>query len=309
VNPPKCVHAGRRRIRPEFHQLEVFIRVVESGSFSAAARQMECTQSAVSQTIARLEQVYGGELFERRSGPPLRLTSIGEAILPSAKMLLRTVDAHLARTVTAALGRMGSLAIGFHPGLVSGPFRLAIQDFATGNPGVRLRFVEAPAPELHRHLNDRTVDVAITMSHRYPADPKFARELLWEDRLMLVLREDHSLAERETIATYDLASLSLIVSPELGPLPALRTLLDRHRDINVHDVSISMIFDLVVMGFGQAIALGSTMADRPDLVARPIANEGAVVPIEGIWPADECDALRDRLLVHVRDRDRHQIHR
>ncbi len=73
--------------RPDFNQLEVFLRVAELRSFAETARQLGVSQSAVSQTISKLEELYGGDLFERRRGAPVALTLMGRMILPKAKLL------------------------------------------------------------------------------------------------------------------------------------------------------------------------------------------------------------------------------
>ncbi|PAM39267.1 LysR family transcriptional regulator, partial [Acinetobacter baumannii] len=44
-------------------ELEVFVRVIETGGFSAAARSLEMTPSAVSKLVARLEQRLGTRLL------------------------------------------------------------------------------------------------------------------------------------------------------------------------------------------------------------------------------------------------------
>lgn len=73
--PVRPNHRSNRR--PDFKQLETFLKVAETRSFADAARQLAISQPAVSQTIARLEELYGGDLFERRRGSPVALTPMG----------------------------------------------------------------------------------------------------------------------------------------------------------------------------------------------------------------------------------------
>ena len=56
--------------------LRVFTAVVEAGSLGAAARQLGCTQSAVSQHMSRLERECGMPLLER-SAKGIALTQAG----------------------------------------------------------------------------------------------------------------------------------------------------------------------------------------------------------------------------------------
>ena len=71
--------------------LKTLVTVVETGSFSKAARTLHLTQSAVSQRIKFLEDAFGYTLFDR-SGVSLLLTTAGEIVLDSAKRILGIED-------------------------------------------------------------------------------------------------------------------------------------------------------------------------------------------------------------------------
>lgn len=72
-------------------EMEVFARVVEAGGFSAAARGLDITPSAVSKLIARLEQRLGARLL-RRTTRALSLTEEGEAYYRAARDVLQQLD-------------------------------------------------------------------------------------------------------------------------------------------------------------------------------------------------------------------------
>lgn len=81
--------------RPEINrsgEIEVFVRVVEAGSFSAAARRLRMTPSAVSKLIARLETRLGARLITR-STRNLQLTPEGAAFHDSGLRILADLDA------------------------------------------------------------------------------------------------------------------------------------------------------------------------------------------------------------------------
>ena len=71
----------------DLHALEVFIMTVELGGMSQCAAHLQITQSAVSQTIARLEASIGTALFDR-SMRPLGLTTSGRSMFERGKRLL-----------------------------------------------------------------------------------------------------------------------------------------------------------------------------------------------------------------------------
>ncbi|WP_292015777.1 LysR family transcriptional regulator, partial [Mesorhizobium sp.] len=81
--------------RPEINrsgEIEVFVRVVEAGSFSAAARTLRMTPSAVSKLIARLEARLGARLVSR-STRRLQLTPEGVAFHDSGVRILADMAA------------------------------------------------------------------------------------------------------------------------------------------------------------------------------------------------------------------------
>jgi DNA-binding transcriptional LysR family regulator len=79
--------------------LGAFVRVVETGSFSAVARESHASQSAVTRQIAQLEQHFGVRLFHRTTRR-LSLTDDGQALLPHARHMMENAD-----EMEAALGR------------------------------------------------------------------------------------------------------------------------------------------------------------------------------------------------------------
>ena len=82
--------------------LRVFVRVTETGSFSAVAREVHASQSAVTRQIAQLEQHFGVRLFHRTTRR-LSLTDDGQTLLSHAQHLIDSAD-----EMEAALGRQSA---------------------------------------------------------------------------------------------------------------------------------------------------------------------------------------------------------
>ena len=81
--------------------LSAFVRVTETGSFSAVARETNASQSAVTRQVASLEQHFEVRLFHRTTRR-LSLTDDGEALLGHARHLLESAE-----EMEASLGRQG----------------------------------------------------------------------------------------------------------------------------------------------------------------------------------------------------------
>jgi hypothetical protein len=70
---------------PTIDQLKVLLTVVETGSFTAAAKRLNRAVSAISYTVASLEQQLGIELFDREGTRTPTLTKAGAAVVSKAR--------------------------------------------------------------------------------------------------------------------------------------------------------------------------------------------------------------------------------
>lgn len=127
--------------------LVAFVRAVEAGSFSAAARNAGTTPSAISKGIARLEAELGIKLF-RRSTRTLSLTPDGRAFFDRVAPLLRDIE-ESADAIRPTNGTSGRLRVSMPSDLG----RLLMPRIATGFLALH------PDLELDLILMDRQVDV------------------------------------------------------------------------------------------------------------------------------------------------------
>ncbi len=129
---------------PTLDQLRVFLSVVETGSFSAAARRLNRQQSVVSYTIANLEAQLGDLLlFERQTHRPT-LTKAGAAILADARQLAWDMDKLQARARGLLSGLEGEVALAVDVMLPTARLVAGLAAFRDAFPTVTLRlYVEA----------------------------------------------------------------------------------------------------------------------------------------------------------------------
>ena len=124
-------------------QLRTFIAAVDEGSFSAASRKLLRAQSVVSETISKLEEQIGVQLFDR-SGRYPKLTPAGSAVLGDARSIITWVDLLKARAKGMSAGLEPELSVVidvFYP--IDAITQLA-KEFRQKYPGVALRiYVEA----------------------------------------------------------------------------------------------------------------------------------------------------------------------
>jgi DNA-binding transcriptional LysR family regulator len=109
----------------DIRQLETFLRIVDTGSFGAAAQALNATQSTVSARIRELERSLGVELFDRTLHRA-RLTAKGQDLVAAAREIVRLAASVRHRigdkdalTGTVRLGVVGLVAITWLPRLMS----------------------------------------------------------------------------------------------------------------------------------------------------------------------------------------------
>jgi DNA-binding transcriptional LysR family regulator len=123
---------------PTLDQLHVLTTVVETGSFSAAARRLHRAQSVISYTIANLETQLGVALFARDGRRPV-LTEAGRALLADARRVGRLVDEMRARAAALRRGLEAELGLAVDVMFPIARLVAALDDFARAYPTVGLR--------------------------------------------------------------------------------------------------------------------------------------------------------------------------
>lgn len=123
-----------------FDDLIVFLRVVKDGSFSAAARTLEMSPSAVSKVIARLEQRLGVRLFERVGGA-IRITQEGEALQASAQRVVEAMEDAENAVTNREAGVTGIVRI--HTALTTAKYLIApkLPALLERHPQLRIEFL------------------------------------------------------------------------------------------------------------------------------------------------------------------------
>jgi len=189
-------------------QLEVFVALVEQGSFTRAARHLELSQSTVSGHVADLERRLGVRLVERdRSG--VRTTAPGKALLrPAREVLQAERNARMAVQELAGLLR-GSLVVGGSTIPASYLLPAIFGRFHAEHPGVSLRLVTGDSQQVLERV--RTADVEVGIVGARPNDNGLLASKIGEDVLTLILAPDHPLADRSTLPVTEFLELSLVM--------------------------------------------------------------------------------------------------
>ncbi|GHA79670.1 MULTISPECIES: LysR family transcriptional regulator [Streptomyces] len=195
----------------EARHLRVLRAVATTGSFSAAARELGCTQPAVSQQMKALESSAGTPLLIR-TGREMRLTEAGEALVRHASGILAGLTAAEEEVAAIAGLRAGRVRLVSFPSGSSTLVPGALAALRAAHPGTQVSLVEAEPPRSVEMLRDGDCDIALAFRYGATGDEwedLVVRPLL-TDRLIGLLPEGHRLAGAETVGIGELAEESWI---------------------------------------------------------------------------------------------------
>ncbi|MEV7417842.1 LysR family transcriptional regulator [Streptomyces sp. NPDC089919] len=194
----------------EARHLRVLRAVAATGSFSAAARELGCTQPAVSQQMKALEQSAGTPLLIR-TGREMRLTQAGEALVRHAAGILAGLTAAEEEVAAIAGLRAGRVRLVSFPSGSSTLVPTALAAMREDHPGTRVSLVEAEPPRSVEMLREGDCDVALAFRYSGAAGggPAEWADLvvrpLLTDRLIGLVPEGHRLAGAERVGMAELA--------------------------------------------------------------------------------------------------------
>jgi DNA-binding transcriptional LysR family regulator len=129
---------------PTLDQLEVFLAVVEAGSFAGAARRLGRATSVISYSIANLEAQLGVSLFDREATRKPQLTKAGRTVLSEARTVANGVNGLRAKVKGLLEGLEAEITLVLDVMLPAARVVDALKAFRAEFPAVGLRlYVEA----------------------------------------------------------------------------------------------------------------------------------------------------------------------
>jgi len=181
----------------ELRQIRHFLSIAEHKNFHRAAEASNLTQPAISKSLRKLEEFLGVELLDR-SNSGASLTPIGLSFLVNAKTILAEID-HAQDSVKALReGVKGEVIIGAAPSMTNHLIPMAIVNLAKNILGIRLKVVSELNDLLYDHLRNGELDLVLSAIPDPPHfDKELFHELLFFDRVNIVVRADHPILDFE----------------------------------------------------------------------------------------------------------------
>ena len=272
--------------------LRVFVAVCRAGSLSAVARELDCTQSAVSQHVKRLERETGVGLLERqpRGVVPTRAGRVLEAAAADG---IAGLDLALRQLRDLVDGESGTVRVATGATTVRHFMSEAVVAFRQQRPEVRLEFrTESSSRGCFDALADSDLDLAwITLGSPVRGiEQRPVMELPW----VLAVRADDPLADRSYADDLrELSDLRLIRLPPNSTSAA-------QLDAACAELGVRFGYDTSVADWDTALLLAELGLGRAVVPALPGLRDGGelrLVPLPALrplavgWAARRWDAL------------------
>ncbi|MEU6068010.1 LysR family transcriptional regulator [Streptomyces sp. NPDC047082] len=271
----------------EARHLRVLCAVAQADSFTAAARELGCTQPAVSQQMKTLERSVGTPLLIR-AGRGIRLTEAGEVLVRHAGGILAGLRA--AQEEVASLAGLDAERVRLvsFRSAASTLVPSALASMRAGWPEIKVSMAESTSPDSIDILRNGDCDIALAF--RYPEVPgarsEAAATLAWDDLmvrplladpLVALVPENHRLAGARQVKLTDLAD-----EPWAAGCPRCRRhLVDLCRSegfsprIDFATDDYPTVIGLVKAGLGVAVLPEMTRRSLPSGTVRALRLEPA----------------------------------
>ncbi len=290
----------------DLRQLEYFVAVVETASFTRAAERVHISQSGVSAQVRQLERELGQTLLDR-SGRGVRLTDAGATVLPHARAALASV-AGIRQAVDELTGLVqGHVSVGMIT--VCGFVALfdQLDDFHRQHPGIDITLTEDTSDRLVDAVRDGRLDLALVGVAGATPEGLEAHEIV-DEPLVAAVTPDDPLAERTTVPLRRLQERALVCLPRgTGVRAAFDTAcgsLGLQPRVALEASAPDVVAGLAIRGLGVAILSESMAAAHPaDLHAVTITEPRLRSRLELVWRAGSLTTpAADALVEHARQR-------
>jgi LysR family nitrogen assimilation transcriptional regulator len=258
-----------------YRHLYYFVKIVEAGSFSQAARTIHVAQPALSQQIAELEASLGVPLLQR-SARGVRPTAAGQKFYDEASSILRKYENILGLVRSSTGDIEGRVSMGMPASLSTtlvGPF---IEACRASYPKVTLKFIDGDSEFLREEVEKSKLDLALAYEDEF--FPIVFRRPLFRQNHYLISSKRSAHTATGTISLKEVAEIPLVLP---GRLNARREVIERtfaeaglSLNLAAEAVTVSSEFSAVRSGAGSTIFnLGDMSGFSLDDFAEPLLIE------------------------------------
>ena len=192
----------------ELLQLEHFLAVAREGSFTRAAERMGRTQPAMSQSIKKLEDELGLQLFARDLHE-VSLTEAGKELIIYARRIIASRDTALRSLGSLKHLSTGTLNIASHESAAIYLLPAALRHYLAAFPDIKVGIYRSRLAEIPKQVMDREMHVGFVKDQ--PAFKELTCVPVHADEMVLVASPRHPLVRRAAVTIKDLEGQPFIL--------------------------------------------------------------------------------------------------
>ncbi|MDY6268745.1 MAG: LysR family transcriptional regulator [Selenomonadaceae bacterium] len=256
----------------ELSQLQYFQVMARVRHFTKAAEECAVSQSALSRSIAKLEDELGTPLFVRHARSA-ELTHAGEHFLYHVDRVLRELTAAKREIVDGQQEDGGVVNLSFFHSFGGYLLPMLLAEFHAQHPEIRIKLNQHNSKFLMRQIARGKTDLCLCST--MTTAENIAWMYLWSEELFVAVPKDHPLAARESVTLRDIEAEPLIT---LKPNYSLRTLVDQsfeladsHPQIVFEGDDVNTLASLVAAKLGVSIIPNIPGIEHLGIVYLPIS--------------------------------------
>lgn len=184
--------------------VQVFLAVLDKGSFSAAARSLGRVPSAVSMCIANLEADLNLLLFDR-SGREPRPTAAAQALETKARFLLQQFESLETQALALSQGLESRLSLAIAPELLASPWAIPLSRVAERYPALDVEVLAAPEADAINLLHEGRVQLALVFESTQFDSRECCQEMTRETLTTVIAPTHPALASGRPLRMEELA--------------------------------------------------------------------------------------------------------
>ena len=192
-----------------FRQVEAFLAVADTGSFTRAAEHLHLSPSAVSQLIAELEGALGYTVLDRNTRK-VALSEAGRALMPSVDALSRQFALTKATALDIRNQAAGVVRVAAPLVVASVMLPRLMAEYRELRPKVTVRLVDCPVELLVEKVTSREVDLAVGPDR--PVGSEVDRVVLYPSPWVVWCAPRHPFARKKSLTWKDLGSERLVAA-------------------------------------------------------------------------------------------------
>ncbi|MGV6475274.1 LysR family transcriptional regulator [Azotobacter vinelandii] len=293
--------------RLRYKHLHMLVVLGSSQNLHRASQTLNMSQPAATRMLHEIEEMFGCELFERLPRG-MRPTALGQELLLFAKSALTRLDRCAEDLAARQQGGYGYLSIGTIMGAAPGLVMDSVAEIKALKPQLRIRIMGDTSDQVIQSLEQSRIDLAIARRNAITDSQRYAFELVGNERLLVVVRSGHPLAQRSQVDPLELVSAwPWILQPQTSPArmaldQALQRLaLPAPADI-IECNSVYSMQQLIQLTEAIMVLSESALRDylRMGLVkALPVDLAGKMEPFGLLWRKDEPISREMELFIEL----------